>query len=71
MDPKPRPNHGEYLQALRAMTPDQRLRKAFELTQLGRSLFVEGLRRLHPGMPEDQLRRLYLDRIAKCHNRTC
>jgi DNA-binding PadR family transcriptional regulator len=70
MDPKPHPNQREYLKALRAMTPDERLRKAFELTELGRTLFREGLRRLHPRMAEDELRRLYLDKIAKCHNKT-
>ena len=52
------------------MTPDQRLRKALELTELGRRLFADGLRQLHPGLPEAEFHRLYLEHLAKCHNRT-
>jgi DNA-binding PadR family transcriptional regulator len=70
MDPKPHPNHQRYIEALRNMTADQRLRKAFELTELGRRLFSDGLRRLHAGLPESELRRLYLEHLAKCHNKT-
>jgi DNA-binding PadR family transcriptional regulator len=70
MDPKPRPAHGEYIRALRRMTPEQRLRKAFELTELGRALFADGLRRRHPGLPESELRRKFLSRLEQCHNKT-
>jgi hypothetical protein len=31
MDLKPRPNHQEYLRVLSRMTPDEKLRKVFEL----------------------------------------
>jgi hypothetical protein len=70
-DPKPRSNHREYIRILRRMTPEQRLLKAIELTDLGRSLFMEGLRRRHPHLDAAQLRALYLARIARCHSRTC
>lgn len=70
MDPKPRPNHQLYVQILRSMTPDQRLRKALELTELGKRLFAEGLRRLHPDLSESEFRKLYLKYLAKCHNNT-
>jgi hypothetical protein len=69
MDPKPRQNHAQYLKVLRAMTPAQRLRKAFELTELGRRLFADGLRGRYNGLPDNELRRVYLQRVAKCHNR--
>jgi len=69
VDPKTRPDHARYLQVLRDMTPDQRLRKALELTELGRRLFADGLRRLRPDLSEDELQRLYLSRLARCHNR--
>jgi hypothetical protein len=68
MDPNPRPNHPQYIQALRSMTPAQRLAKAFELTELGRQLFIDGLRHRHPGLPEGEIRGIYLEHIAKCHN---
>jgi hypothetical protein len=51
------------------MTPEQRLCKAFELTELGRRLFADGLRRRHCGLPEIEIRRIYLERIAKCRNK--
>jgi len=38
VDPKPRPNHEIYLVALRRMTPEQRLLKAFELTEQSHEL---------------------------------
>jgi len=69
VDPKPRPNHGLYLQALRSMTPSQRLRTAFELSDRAKRLFLHGLRKRFPDYSEDQLHRLALDRLAKCHNR--
>ena len=68
MDPKPHPHHQLYIQTLRRMTPEQRLRKALELTELGRRLFADGLRRLHPDLPEAEFRRIYVEHLAKCHN---
>jgi DNA-binding PadR family transcriptional regulator len=69
MNPKRHPNHTRYIQTLRSMTPEQRLRKAFELTELGRRLFADGLRRRHSEMSETEIRRIYLERVTKCHNR--
>ncbi len=69
VDPKPPQNHMEYIRILRRMTPEQRLLKAFELTDLGRRLLMEGLRRRHPRLDAAQLRSLYLERLARCHNR--
>lgn len=66
---KQRPNHREYLRVLRGMTPAQRLRKAIELGELSRRLFKQGLRRRFPQLSEEALHRLYLERLAKCHNR--
>jgi hypothetical protein len=68
MDPKPRPNQQLYLEALRRLTPEQRLLKAFELTDLSRELFRAGLRRRFPAASESELERIYLERLARCHN---
>lgn len=35
------------------MTPEQRLRKAFELGEMGRELFRQGLKRRHPDLPDE------------------
>jgi hypothetical protein len=69
MDPKPRPNHKIYLQALRSMTPDQKLEKVFELTTFARSLFLDGLRKRFPDASPTELHHIYLDHLAKCHNK--
>ncbi len=55
---KPRPNHRQYLEVLRRMTPAQRLNKAFELSEFSKRLFKQGLRKQFPDLSE-----------AKCHNR--
>ena len=38
MDPKPRADHRLYLQILRRLTPEQRLLKAFELSEFSLAL---------------------------------
>jgi hypothetical protein len=40
------------------MSPEARLRKAFELSGFSRQLFLHGLRRRFPEMSDDQLRDL-------------
>jgi hypothetical protein len=69
MDIKQRPNHRLYIEALRRMTPEQRLMKSFELTQFSQALFRQGLARRFPELTGDELHRLYLERLEKCHNR--
>ena len=68
-DPKQRPNHKLYLQVLRRMTPEQRLAKVFELSEFSRQLFIHGLRRRFPDLPEAEFKELLLRRLDKCHNR--
>ncbi len=65
---KPQPNHRMYLEVLRRMTPEQRIAKAFELSDMTKELFRQGLRERFPALPEDQFHALYLERLARCHN---
>ena len=69
MDIKPRPNHSRHLAVLRKMTPEQRIQKAFELSEFTRQLFYTGLRKRFPDVSEQELHRIALARLAKCHNR--
>jgi len=66
---KPRPNHAVYLRVLRAMSPQARLRKAFELSAFTRALFCAGLARRFRDSSATELDRLARDRLEKCHNR--
>ncbi len=49
------------------MTPDERLVQALWLMELSRELFEAGLRSRFPDMPEDELKKLYLERLDECH----
>jgi hypothetical protein len=69
MEIKPRPNHKQYLQTLRKMTPEQRLTKAFELSVMARELFLQGLQKRFAMKSKAEIREIYLERIAKCYNR--
>ena len=51
------------------MTPEKRLLKAFELSQFSKGLFLQGLHRKFPGLSEEAITKIYLERIDKCHNR--
>jgi hypothetical protein len=68
-DMKPTPNRQRYIEILRAMTPEQRLAKAFELSRFVRELFREGLKKRYPEMDEADLHELYLARLAKAQAR--
>ena len=66
---KRRPNRALYLHSLRRMTPEQRLAKAFELSEQSKQLFLAGLRARFGQLPADEFRKLALERLEKCHNR--
>jgi 23S rRNA A2030 N6-methylase RlmJ len=66
---KERPNDSMYLEVLRRMTPEQKLAKAFELSEMARQLFRQGLRERFPELSEEDFHKLYLERLARCHNR--
>jgi hypothetical protein len=63
------PSHREYIRILRQMSPEERLLKAFELSDFGRQLFIHGLRKRFPDLPEEEFRKILLERLDKCHNR--
>jgi len=69
MDIKPRPNHRLYLKILSQMSPEEKLDKVSELNELGRQLFWQGLKQRFPDKTDEDLHRLFLQRIAKCYNR--
>ena len=69
MDIKPKLNRRRQLEILRAMTPAQRLEQALELTDFTRQLMKDGIRRRHPEATEQEVHRLFLDRLKQCHNR--
>lgn len=70
MDIKPHPNRKRYIETLRRMTPEQRLLKAFELSEMSRDLTRAGLRERFPDASDAEINRLYLERLERCRSRT-
>ena len=66
---KEHPNHHLYLQTLKHMTPGQRLMKAFELSERSKKLFLHGLKKRFPDKNDAEIKTIYQERIALCHNR--
>jgi hypothetical protein len=69
MNIKERPNHKLYIQVLRQMSPEKRLLKAFELSEFANKLFIHGLRKRFPNLPEKEFKKILLKRLDKCHNK--
>jgi hypothetical protein len=69
MDIKPQPNRAKQIEILRRMTPGERLKQAFALSDFGRRLFFSGLRTRFPNASDDEIRRIALERMKACHNR--
>lgn len=61
-------NRQLYLEALRRMTPEQRLLKACELSDMTKELLRIGIRRRHPDYSEAQIHALFLQQLGRCHN---
>jgi hypothetical protein len=53
------------------MTPEQRLLKALELSEISRALTRAGLRERFPDATEDEIQRLFLERLERCRSPTC
>lgn len=54
-------------QVRRRMTGEERIAKAFELTEITRESMRSGLRRQFPDLDEGQIHRLYIDRLLSYH----
>jgi hypothetical protein len=52
------------------MSPEARLSKAFELTDMTRVLLKAGLAERHPLASAEELQRFYIERLERCRNRT-
>jgi hypothetical protein len=58
-----------YVQVLRRMTPEQRLKKAFELRELGMALFRRGLESRNPDLSAGELKELVRQHEDRWRNR--
>lgn len=51
------------------MTPEQRLLKAFELTEQSHELLRAGVRLRFPDAGPEEQQRIYQDQLERCRNR--
>lgn len=68
-DLKPQPNRCFYVEAVRRMTPEERLTKVEELSAMTQALLRVGIRQRFPSASEHELHRIYLERIDRCRRR--
>lgn len=68
-DLKEQPNHEMLIKIVRSMTEEQRLLKSFELSDMTRALFEQGLRESFPDLSEQDFKKLLFQRLELCHNR--
>mgnify|MGYP006908257610 FL=1 len=52
---------------MRSLPGEQKSAKAFELTESTRQIMRAGIRCSHPEASEDEIQRIYVDRLLHCH----
>ena len=62
------PAHAVYIEVLRRMTPEARLKKTLELGELAKALSLHGLRERFPDATQEEIEAIYLERLKKCYN---
>ena len=60
--------HREYIKIVRKLTPEKKLEKCFDLNEFTKALFLTGLQNRFPTLSEEEIKKIYLKRITKCHN---
>lgn len=66
---KPQPNRRIYVETLRRMTPEEKLAKAFELSDMTHEALRAGLKARYPLASDMELKDLYLERLERCRKR--
>lgn len=66
---KAQPNRRIYIEALRRMTPEQRLMKAFELSDMTRTALRGGLVERYPDASAEEIDRMVVERLERCRRR--
>ena len=62
-------SHKIYIQILKKMTPQQRVEKSLELSQMADELAKEGLKKRYPELSSDQIHAMFIEQKIQCHNR--
>ena len=58
-----------YIKILQGMTPEQRLQKAFDLSEMCKDILRIGLKIRFPEKSKEELHQIFLNRLDECHNK--
>jgi len=64
------PNKQRYHEILRGMSPQEKLQKSFELTDLVKAAQKAGIRKRYPQLCDHEIDRLMMERQKSWHNQT-
>lgn len=71
MESKSMPNRQRYMEALRRMSPEQRLAKAFELSEMSNDAARAGIEQMYPQATDRERHALLIERLERCRSRNC
>ena len=54
------PDHREYIKMMRRLSPQERLKKSFELTEFTKNLFLAGLKDRFPDLTNKEIKKYTL-----------
>ena len=64
---KPEPNRKKYIEILRNMTGEQRMRIGFELSDMANKIMIEGIKAQNPAFTSNQIQGEVFRRMMRCH----
>lgn len=66
---KVEPNRKQYIEILQRMTGEERVRIAFELFEMAKSIMIEGMKAQNPDIKPEEIQKEVVRRMMRCHKR--
>jgi len=66
---KVEPNRKQYVEILRKMTGEERMRISFELFEMAKDIMIEGMRAQNPDIKAEEIQQEVVRRMMRCHRR--
>jgi len=67
---KPQPNRKKYIEILRNMTGEQRIRIGFELFEMAKKVMIDGIKAQNPGITSEEIQQEVVRRMMRCHRKS-
>ena len=62
-------NRKQYIEILRKMTGEKRMRIAFELFEMAKDIMIEGIKAQNPDIKAEEIQQEVVRRMMRCHRR--